>query len=159
MSGPLKPTDTTGKSKWLQGFYTPKHPKKYKGDPSKIFYRSRPELKLMQRFDTDPNIVAWSSEEVIIPYTCRTDGKLHRYIPDFCIVSKRKDGSLKRILIEYKPASQSKPPVQGSKKKKTFINECKVWAKNSSKWDAAQRWCELHGMEFVVLNEKHLGVF
>src|SRR5581483_9137771 len=93
-------------AKYLQGRFSPKNPEKYKGDASQIFYRSSWELKLMLRCDTDPNIVEWSSEEIVIPYVSPLDGKVHRYFPDFKI--KTKQG--KTMVIEIKPLTQTKPP-------------------------------------------------
>ena len=70
-----------------KGRFKPKHYKKYKGDPTKIIYRSMWELRFMKYCDKTPNILEWSSEEVIIPYR-GLDRRVHRYFPDFWIKYK-----------------------------------------------------------------------
>ena len=67
-----------------KGRFKPKQYKKYKGDPTKVVYRSMWELRFMKYCDKNPYILEWSSEEVIIPYR-GLDGKIHRYFPDFKI--------------------------------------------------------------------------
>ena len=42
--------------------------------------------------DHTPSIVEWGSEEVIIPYRCPTDGRVHRYYPDFYVKVVDKQG-------------------------------------------------------------------
>ena len=37
--------------------------------------------------DHNDSIIEWGSEEVIIPYRCPTDGRVHRYYPDFLVKS------------------------------------------------------------------------
>ena len=75
-----------------QGKYKPKNPKKYKGDPSNIIYRSGWELKLMIRLDEDEQIISWGSEEIAIPYISPLDNKIHRYYPDFLVTKINKNG-------------------------------------------------------------------
>ena len=67
------------------GLYKPNNPKKYKGNPTTIIYRSSWEQKFMKFCDRTSSIVEWGSEEYIIPYRCPTDGRRHRYYPDFYI--------------------------------------------------------------------------
>ena len=50
------------------GRYIAKKPKKYRGDPHKIIYRSLWERKFMVYCDTTESVIEWGSEEVIIPY-------------------------------------------------------------------------------------------
>jgi hypothetical protein len=77
-----------------KGKFRPKHPKKYRGDPTKIIYRSLWERNCMRYFDDNPNVLKWSSEEVIVPYKSPLDGRYHRYFPDFLIRIKNKQGQL-----------------------------------------------------------------
>ena len=51
-----------------QGKYRPSFPRKYKGDPTNIIYRSSWEYKFMKWCDITPSIEEWGSEEIIIPY-------------------------------------------------------------------------------------------
>ena len=67
------------------GKFRPSNPKKYRGNPTRIIYRSMWEKKFMIFCDRTRSIVEWGSEEIIIPYRCPTDGKVHRYYPDFYI--------------------------------------------------------------------------
>jgi hypothetical protein len=86
-----------------KGKFKPKFPRKYKGDPTNIIYRSLWERHCMVYFDQNPNILKWCSEEVIIPYKSPIDGRWHRYFPDFLIQVKTKEGNIDTILIEVKP--------------------------------------------------------
>ena len=54
----------------------------------------------MRYFDENPNVLKWSSEEVIVPYKSPLDGRYHRYFPDFLIRVKNKQGNLETIMIE-----------------------------------------------------------
>ena len=49
-----------------KGYFKPKNPAKYKGNPTNIIYRSRWELKLMMHLDERSDVLSWGSEEVII---------------------------------------------------------------------------------------------
>ena len=71
-----------------KGKFRPKNRKKYKGNPSDIVYRSLWELKFMNYCDSNKSILKWSSEEIIIPYRCPTDNRIHRYFPDFYVKYK-----------------------------------------------------------------------
>jgi len=73
-----------------QGYFKPKNPQKYKGDPTNIIYRSGWELKFMLYVDSHPEILEWGSEEFSIPYRSPIDGRIHRYFPDFYIKKKLK---------------------------------------------------------------------
>ena len=81
------------------GRYIPSNIKKYKGNPTTIYYRSLWERKFMVYCDKNPRVLEWGSEELIIPYFLPTDGKYHRYFPDFYVKVKRADGKLKKIAI------------------------------------------------------------
>jgi hypothetical protein len=141
-------------SKFHQGIFKPKNPRKYKGDPTKIVYRSSWELKCMNYFDQHPGILAWSSEEIIVPYICPTDGRAHRYFPDFVIMNRDK----KIFMIEVKPSKETAPPVKKGKKTKRYIQEVMTWGKNEAKWKAAEAYCKKKGWEFMIMTEKELKI-
>ena len=82
------------------GTYKPINPKKYRGNPNQVVYRSLWERKLMVYCDKNDAILEWGSEEVIIPYLSPWDGKLHRYFPDFYMKVKQASGSIKKFIIE-----------------------------------------------------------
>lgn len=138
--------------KFYKGKYKPKNPKKYKGDPTNITYRSSWELQCMAYFDKNPDIIWWASEEMAIPYRSPIDGKRHRYFPDFII--KTANGEV--VMIEVKPSSQSKPPEKKSRITKKYLNEVKTWGINQAKWKAAQEYCEDRKWKFQVITENHL---
>lgn len=146
--------------KWKQGKFKPLNPQKYKGDPTDIVYRSRWELILMNKFDTHPDVLEWSSETIIIPYRSPLDGKIHRYFPDFWVKRRgASDGKIAEILIEVKPHAQTKEPkpVQG-KPTKRMLNEIATWGVNSAKWRSAQVYCANKGWKFEIITEKELGL-
>ena len=63
-----------------------------------------------QFLDTNPSIYRWSSEEIAIPYIKPTDGKTHRYFPDYWIEYIDNNKNIIQELIEIKPAAQTKRP-------------------------------------------------
>ena len=78
-----------------KGKYQPSYPKKYKGDPKNIVYRSLWERKFMVYCDKNENILEWQSEEFCIPYRSPIDNKIHRYFPDFFIKYRDTSGRIK----------------------------------------------------------------
>jgi hypothetical protein len=83
-----------------QGKFKPKRPKKYKGDPTQIVYRSLWEKKFMEYCDLTESIDQWQSEEFWIPYKNPLDNRTHRYFPDFFIKYKDKTGAKRCMVIE-----------------------------------------------------------
>ena len=140
------------------GFFRPKNPQKYRGDPTNIIYRSSWELKLMGWFDGHPDVLEWSSEEIIIPYRSPIDGRVHRYFPDFYVRKRNKDGVVETIIVEVKPYAQTQEPKKQSKVSKRYINEVKTWGINSYKWKAARDYCEDRKWKFQIITEKELGI-
>lgn len=143
-----------------KGTFRPKNPQKYKGNANNIVYRSRWELLLMTRLDEHPDVLQWSSEEVIVPYRSPMDGRIHRYFPDF-LVKKRNhsNGLVETVMIEVKPKAQTKPPeVKTGKPTKRYLNEVYTWGVNSAKWKAAENYCKDRGWKFQIMHEDHLGI-
>jgi len=145
-------------SKYHQGIFRPKNPNKYKGDPTKIFYRSRWELMVMSKLDEHPDVLEWSSEEIVILYRSPIDGRVHRYYPDFFMRRRDKDGKTKGFLIEVKPKAQTVPPKVQGKPTKRYINEVATWGVNSAKWKMAEQYCADRGWEFIKITEDDLGL-
>ena len=141
-----------------KGRYTPKNPKKYKGDYHNIVYRSLWERKFMVYCDNSDNILEWGSEEIIIPYLSPWDGKLHRYFPDFYIKVRQASGNIKKFIIEVKPKKQTRPPKPVNRKTKKWLNEVKTYSINEAKWKSASEWCSNNDMEFKILTEEELGI-
>lgn len=145
--------------KYHQGKFKPKNPTKYKGNPCEIYYRSSWEKKFMIFCDNNNSIIEYSSEEIVIPYRCPSDGRVHRYYPDFYIKVKSKTGSISNYLIEVKPERQVAGPVENPKRKTAaWRREVLTYIKNRAKWEAAKEWCANRQMEFLILTEDHLGV-
>lgn len=140
---------------YKQGFYRPKNPKKYLGDPTNIVFRSGWEKRMMQYLDDNINVLKWSSEEVVIPYISPIDNKRHRYFVDFYVEAANSDGSVKKMLIEVKPVSQTKPPAPGRKTKR-YLTEVMTWGVNEAKWKAAREYCIDRGWDFKIITEAEL---
>jgi hypothetical protein len=141
-----------------KGKYQPSHPKKYKGNPTNIIYRSLWERKFMVYCDTNENIIEWGSEELALPYRSPVDNRIHRYFPDFYIKVKESNGLTKKYIIEIKPQRQTVEPKVPKRKTKGYIYEVVEYAKNQAKWKAAEEWCLDRGYEFKVLTENELGI-
>ena len=140
------------------GFYKPKNPRKYRGNPTQIVYRSLWERKYMVFCDNTPYILEWGSEEVVIPYRSPIDRRVHRYYPDFYIKVRGKSGKISKYIVEIKPKKQTKPPYGKDKRTAAYKREALTFAKNRAKWDAAEDYCDDRQMKFLILTEDHLAV-
>ena len=141
-----------------KGRYNPVNPKKYKGNPQNIIYRSLWERKFMVYCDNSDNILEWGSEEIIIPYISPWDSKVHRYFQDFYIKVKQSSGNIKKFIIEVKPKKQTRPPKPVERKTKRWIKEVRTFGINEAKWKHATKWCKDNDMEFKILTEEELGI-
>jgi len=141
-----------------KGKYYPSFPRKYKGDPTNIIYRSLWERKFMVYCDKNQNILEWASEEIAIPYRSPIDNRVHRYFPDFYMKVKETNGKIKNYVIEVKPAKQTIPPKKPKRQTKGYIREAYEYAKNQAKWKMAKEFCADRQWEFKVVTEKELGV-
>jgi hypothetical protein len=144
-----------------KGYFKPRNPAKYRGNPSNIIYRSGWELKLMLWLDGKSDVINWGSEEVVIPYRSPIDGRLHRYFVDFIVTTINKEGIKETTLIEVKPAAQTKPPVlkEGTNpRNRKYISEVMTWGVNEAKWKAATEYCKDRGWKFQIFTEKELGI-
>lgn len=132
------------------GGFKPTNPKKYEGDADKITFRSLWERRLMKWADQNPDVVAWSSEEIIIPYYSPVTCREHRYFMDFKVTFK----SGQVMLIEVKPKYQTVPPEKKQgKTQKRFLAEAETFAVNDAKWKAAQKYAEKRGWQFMIFTE------
>ena len=141
-----------------KGKYYPSYPKKYKGDPTNIIYRSLWERKFMVYCDKNERILEWGSEEIELPYRSPVDNKVHRYFPDFYIKVQENTGKIKRYLIEVKPLKQTTKPKKPKRQTKSYLREVYEYAKNQAKWKAATEFCEDRLWEFKVMTEVELGI-
>lgn len=138
--------------------FVPLNPEKYRGDPTNIIMRSSWETKFALWCDRNPSIISWSSEETVVPYVCPTDGRRHRYFIDFRIQIRDKNGVLTTYLVEIKPAAQTVPPKEPSRKTRRFLTEAATYLKNRAKWEAAEIYARDRGWHFMIINEYHLGL-
>lgn len=141
-----------------KGFFKPKNPAKYRGDPSKIIYRSSWELKLMAYLDNHQDVLSWASEEFFIPYRSPVDNKIHRYFPDFKVTKMLPNKTIETVVIEVKPRSQSVPPTLQKRTTKKYLREVMTWGINEAKWKAAKEYCDDRKWKFMVMTEKELGI-
>ncbi len=134
---------------YVQGQYKPANPAKYVGQYP-IHFRSSWEFKVMQMFDSNPNITSWASESLKIPYRNPFTGKYTVYIPDFVVTYMDANGKNHAEIIEVKPS------------KETFLEQAKsprakaAVALNAFKWQAATIFAKNNGMTFRVMNEENI---
>ena len=140
-----------------KGNYKLINPSKYIGDPTSINWKSLWERKVCRYLDLNENIIRWGYEPVKIPYFSHVHKKIKKYIPDFIVETKRKDGSIETTVLEVKPLSQSVKPQMGKKQsKKSFLRETIQYEVNQAKWKQAKRFCDQQGWLFKVVTEKDL---
>jgi hypothetical protein len=140
------------------GKFSPKNTNKYLGDPTNIWYRSLWERRVMVHLDSNPNVIEWSNEEIVIPYLSPVDNRVHRYFPDFFVRVKNKAGISEAMILEVKPKSQAQPPVKKSKITRRYITEVMQWGVNEAKWKAAVEYCKDRSWTFKVITEDDLGI-
>ena len=134
---------------YVQGKYTPVNPTKYVGTHP-IIFRSSWEFKVMQMFDSNPNITSWASESLKIPYVNPFTGKYTVYIPDFVVTYLDANGRAKAEIIEVKPSKETFLEQAKSQRSKAAV------ALNQFKWAAATAFAKSHGMVFRVMNEENI---
>jgi hypothetical protein len=142
-----------------KGYFKPRNPHKYKGDPTKIIYRSHWELVVMSYLDKHPEVIQWASEEFSIPYRSPIDGRMHRYFPDFWVKYVDKDGVINIRILEVKPKAQTKAPVPQKKRTRSYVGAVHRWGINSAKFAAAREYCEDRKWDFQLITEDDLGMF
>lgn len=142
-------------SKFHKGKFNPKHPEKYKGDPSNIIYRSQWEKDFMGWLDSKSYVVAWNSEEFSIPYISPVDGLKHRYFPDFLLQLRTKIG-IETWIVEIKPFKQTHLPKKPKRQTQRYLKEVETFAVNDAKWEAATQFCKENNIKWKVLTEKDL---
>lgn len=146
-----------------KGRFKPNNPSKYRGDPTKIIYRSSWELKVFRVCDMNPDVIWWQSEEVVIRYVSPIDNKVHRYFPDIVMCKKVPTGEQQVLMIEIKPHKQTLPPDPANRNKtktgrvsRRYLNEVKTYGVNEAKWAAAREYCKQKGWHFITMTEKDI---
>ena len=156
-----KPAMDSG-SKTKKGFFFPVHPEKYIGDASNIMFRSSWEQQFMILLDQLKTVISWGSEIITIPYTNPFDGKVHQYIPDF-YAEIQLPSKLSKLVIEVKPSifTNSEYIVNKIKTSKridekfidTLEKNMMMYKINESKFNAAEKFCELNDLQFFKATE------
>lgn len=141
---------------YKQGFFKPRNPSKYIGDPTNIVYRSGWEKRVMEWADTNSSILKWGSEEIIIPYISPVDNRRHRYFVDFYVEALGANGETKVMLLEVKPAAQTQAPKTQKRRSKRYITEVVTYGVNQAKWKAAEEYCKSKGWEFKLVTESDI---
>lgn len=140
-------------NKFLKDEFIPKNPHKY-GGSGKIIYRSGWEKKVMETFDSHPDVLTWLSEPFSLPYRHPLTGKQTVYVPDFIILYV--DGRGRQIceMIEVKPFKEvpGAPVGRGKSAHKTLLTQ-KI---NEAKWAAARAFCTKRGIYFRVMTENEI---
>ena len=127
------------------------------GDPKKVTYRSLWERQAFRWCEERDDVLAWSSEETVVPYVCPTDKRAHRYFVDL----KIKFSNGRTVLVEIKPKSQTVPPKKPQRQTKKYLSEVFTYVKNEAKWKAAQKYARDRGYHFEIWTEdtlKSLGM-
>lgn len=141
-----------GKTK--TGEFIPVNREKYIGKADTIIFRSSWEMRALEFFDNNPNVVRWSYEDITIPYLKPMPNgnmKAATYIPDAYVEYYNRKGELKKELLEIKPKKQTQRSRSRKLENKMFENY--TYAVNMAKWTAAERWCKMRGIDFRVITE------
>jgi len=138
------------KAQGYRARFIPRFPDKYVGDVQCIFARSRWEVRAMKWLDSRDQVKKWFSEEISIPYISPKDNCVHQYFPDFVALIEDNDGVMKKYLLEVKPKHEAREKDAKDDRAKDRL------LVNNAKWRAAQIFCELNDMVFLVLTEESL---
>ena len=126
-----------------------KNPGKYVGTKTPT-YRSSWEWSFMNFCDTNEHVLQWASESINVPYRHPLTGKQTIYVPDFLVVYRTKNNTVKAEVIEIKPRSQSLIEEKQSQRDRAQV------AINYAKWDAGTKWARANGLTFRVINEDQI---
>ena len=137
---------------YYKGKYKVKNKHKYVGDVNNVIYRSSWERAALKWLDENQDIKYFGSEEIVIPYRCATDNKIHRYYVDLWFENSNGE----KYIIEIKPKKETAPPKNPGRRTKKYISESLTYIKNQSKWEAAQEFAMKHGLKFDIWTEDTL---
>lgn len=143
-----------------KGIFKPRNPQKYKGDPSRIIYRSNLELRMMNFLDTHSSVISWQSEEMWVPYRSPKDKRIHRYFPDFIVETMSANGEIVKQMIEVKSFRETIEPnvkkLPNGRYSRQTLRALLIWGINQAKWKAAREYCQKQNMTFKLITEKEL---
>ncbi len=108
----------------------------------------------MEKFDSHPDVVSWSSESISIPYVNPLTRRQTVYIPDFIVTFVDAKGNMHCEMIEVKPLKEV--PGVGVGKGKSALRTKLIQAINAAKWKAARAFCTKRGIYFRVMTEDQI---
>jgi len=136
--------------------FIPRNKHKYIGK-GPIIIRSSWERVFSQWCDSNPGIIAWSSETVEIPYYDPVKRKQRRYYPDYIIKTIGEGNKELTYIVEIKPYKETiKPTISEKKSQKTKMHEMATYLTNVAKWKAAIEFCKRRGWQFKIITEREL---
>jgi len=154
---PVDKTKIIPSQRYINGVYNIRYKKKYKGDTTKIIYRSSYERKFCVYCDTSDKVLSWSSEPFTIPYNCPLLGKKREYLIDFYARIQNERGEINDFLIEVKPKAKLRKPIppknQTLKKLQTYNTAMKEFLTNMAKFSAARLYAIKIGYKFIIVTE------
>ena len=140
-----------------------------------VNYKSDWERKVFIFCDHNPFVTKWGYEPFAISYFSPVQMKQSIYKPDVYVECQDADGTEEKWLIEVKPVAYSvmpqapKPVVEGAtakqianyqKRNLAYQRKSMDVATNYAKWEAAEKWCQQHGVNWLILNESNtMGLF
>lgn len=118
----------------------------YLGKKQEVTFRSSWELKafqILEMYGKIGKIIGWSSEDVIIPYKCDLDEKVHKYYMDLKIETKART-----LLVEIKPYKDTHFPnkpkfFKTEKQKINYERQVATVIKNQNKWEQTLKYCAM----------------
>lgn len=141
----------------VKGEFIPTNAQKYIGKYP-IIYRSSWEFTMMRKFDEHPNVIAWASETVSIPYQNPLTGRWSMYVPDFLVVYADRDGRKHAEVIEVKPMRE-RPDYQRKQGERLSERTKLAQVVNAAKWAAAVQFCAKNRLSFRVASEDEMFAY
>ena len=143
------------------GYYQVLNLSKYVGDPGKVIYRSSWEFRFCRFCDSNPNVLAWSSETIRVPYAHPIYGDTRTYNVDFYMKVKKEDGTIIDYIVEVKPAKKLlKPQLPKShlteKRMLAHNTQMQEYLINMHKFEAAKKWAADRKWQFIIVTEQFL---
>ena len=143
-----------------QGIFTPKNKTKCLNKTLPVF-RSGLESQLMVILDSNPNVVKWSSESIVLPYFKKTENRMARYFVDFYFAIKIGE-QVREYIVETKPSNQTVLKEYSSRAKPSTVAYAAIeFSNNQCKWEAAKKWCQEQTkkgrkIDFLIITEKNI---
>ena len=105
-----------------KGKYQPSYPRKYKGNPTNIVYRSLWKESSWFIVIIMNEYLSGVVKKCMCGIVHLIDNRhFHRYFPDFYIKVKESTGAIKKYIIEIKPNKQTKPPAKPKRQTKGLL--------------------------------------